>query len=91
MRKNNISISDNRENIAVIKTNMQWIKDTLNNIQKQVEEHNDKLDEVCINLKNHLRHHEDAEKNRKWFYGFVVAIAGIVAAGVNVILTIVGV
>ena len=87
-RKNNISISDNRQNIAVIKTDLHWIKDAIKNIQKEVQEHNDKLDTVCINQKNHLKHHEDQEKNKKWMYGFVVAVAGIVTAAINLIFMI---
>ena len=51
-------------------------------------EHNDKLDEVTINQQNHLRHHEKQESHRKWFYGFVVAVAGVVAASINIIFMI---
>ena len=73
-------MTKNNGSIASIKTDLNWIKDILKDMQKKSEENNDKLDEVCIGFKNHLTQHENLRREMFTKLGLFVSAIGIISA-----------
>jgi len=85
-----------RANIAELRTHVLYIRRAIDKIEKHGQEVNAdvaKIKEDCaalkIEMRNHLKHHANQEKGRKWFYGFIIGIVGTVTAVVNILLKIV--
>ena len=70
----------NNASLASVKTDLEWIKDILKDVQKEIKGHNDKLDEVSINLKNHLNLHETLRREMFTKLGLFLTAIGIISA-----------
>ena len=66
--------------LASVKTDLEWIKDILKDMQTEIKGHNDKLDEVSINLKNHLNLHEQLRREMFTKLGLFLTAIGIISA-----------
>lgn len=71
---------NNNASIASVKTDLEWIKGILKDMQIEIKGHNDKLDDVCINLKNHLVQHENLRREMFTKLGLFLTSIGIISA-----------
>lgn len=76
MKNNKNSVAS----IASIKTDLNWIKDILKEMQKEGKINNDKLDEVYIGFRNHLTQHENLRKEMFTKLGLFLTAIGIISA-----------
>lgn len=72
--------NNNRISIASIKTDLEWIKATLKDIQENNKKNDEKIDEVCIGFRNHLIQHENLRKEMFTKLGLFLTALGIISA-----------
>ena len=72
--------NNNRVSIASIKTDLNWIKDILKEMQEESKKNNDKIDEVYIGFRNHLTQHENLRKEMFTKLGLFLTAIGIISA-----------
>jgi len=86
-----------RASIAELRTHILYIR-------KAIDEHNKKIDEIqtCTNkleigIKNHLKHHENIEKNQtakiqlgRWRWGISLGIVGAIISAIGLIANLLG-
>lgn len=73
-------MAKNNASLVSVKTDLEWIKSILKDMQTEIKGHNDKLDEVSINLKNHLVQHETLRREMFTKLGLFLTAIGITSA-----------
>lgn len=94
-----------KASIAEIRTHILYIRKAITRVEEQVIDHNKKIDEIqkCTNglsieMKNHLKHHENIEKNRtakvqlgRWRWGIALGIVGTILSTIALIASLAGI